>query len=234
MHKSLVNFKELSVLKIFNLSIFTLCLAVLLSACSLKTNSGLDLDEVNKPADYWYQNMLKEIRDGDLEKADSYFVSLQSDHLNSPLLSEAMLILGRAHMQNEEYVLAGFYFDEFTKRFGSPENIDFIRFLKLQANYFAFAEKFRDQQLLLDSIRDAKEFSRTYPYSRYRPIVDTMLLRLELANLSLNEEIARLYERRKKGSGAEFYKEKTQEVQWLQEMLREEVDSPWYKKLFEW
>ena len=41
-------------------------------------------------------------------------------------------------------------------------------------------------------------------------------------------------ERRKKGSGAEFYKEKTQEVQWLQEMLREEVDSPWYKKLFEW
>ena len=86
--------------KIFNFSIFTLCLAVLLSACSLKTNSGLDLDEVNKSADYWYQNMLKEIRNGDLEKADSYFVSLQSEHLNSPLLSEAMLILGRAHMQN--------------------------------------------------------------------------------------------------------------------------------------
>ena len=86
----------------------------------------------------------------------------------------------------------------------------------------------------MDSIRDAKEFSRTYPYSRYRPIVDTMLLRLELANLSLNEEIARLYERRKKGSGAEFYKEKAQEVQWLQEMLRDEVESPWYKKLFEW
>ncbi|WP_052083419.1 outer membrane protein assembly factor BamD [Helicobacter sp. MIT 11-5569] len=215
-------------------SFLSLCLVLLFGACSSKTNSGLALDEVNKPADYWYQNMLKEIRNGDLEKADSYFVSLQSEHLNSPLLSEAMLILGRAHMQEEEYMLAGFYFDEFTKRFGSPENIDFIRFLKLQANYFAFSKQFRDQQLLLDSIRDAKEFTKQYPYSRYRPMVDSMLLRLELSNLTLNEEIAQLYERKKKGSGAEYYLEKTQEVQWLKDVLRNDVESPWYQKLFEW
>lgn len=114
--------------RIIKIAISSLCLALFFSACSSKTNSGLALDEINKPADYWYQNMLKEIRNDDLEKADSYFVSLQSEHLNSPLLSEAMLILGRAHMQEEEYMLAGFYFDEFTKRFGNTDNIDFIRF----------------------------------------------------------------------------------------------------------
>ena len=77
---------------LYIVDLFTGVYISLLSACSLKTNSGLDLDEVNKSADYWYQNMLKEIRNGDLEKADSYFVSLQSEHLNSPLLSEAMLM----------------------------------------------------------------------------------------------------------------------------------------------
>lgn len=220
--------------KIIKIFVFSFCVTLFFNACSSKTNSGLALDEVNKPADYWYQNMLKEIRNGDLEKADSYFVSLQSEHLNSPLLGEAMLILGRAHMQEEEYMLAGFYFDEFTKRFGSQENIDFIKFLKLQANYFAFSKQFRDQQLLLDSIKEAKEFTQQYPYSRYRPMVDSMLLRLELSNLTLNEEIARLYERRKKGSGAKYYREKTQEVQWLKDVLRDDVESPWYQKLFEW
>lgn len=220
--------------KRIKVSIFSLCIALLFSACSSKTNSGLALDEVNKPADYWYQNMLKEIRNGNLEKADSYFVSLQSEHLNSPLLSEAMLILGRAHMQEEEYALAGFYFDEFKKRFGNTENIDFIKFLKLQANYFAFSKQFRDQQLLLDSIKEAKEFTQQYPYSRYRPMVDSMLLRLELSKLTLNEEIARLYKRKKKDSGAEYYREKTQEIQWLKNVLRDDVKSPWYQKFFEW
>ena len=220
--------------KTMRLFLLSFCILLFMGACSGKSNGGLGLDEVNIPADYWYQNMLKEIRNDDLEKADSYFVSLQSEHLHSPLLSEAMLILGRAHMQAEEYLLAAFYFDEFTKRFGSPENIDFIQFLKLQANYYAFAKQYRDQQLLKKSIQDARDFTQKYPYSRYRPMIDTMLLRLELANLSFNEEIARLYERKKKGSGAEYYKEKANEVPWLKEVFRDEVESPWYQKLFEW
>lgn len=223
--------KNFSFLKIFLFSVSTL---VFLNACSLKSNSGLDLDEVNKSADYWYQNMLKEVRNNNLEKADSYFVSLQSEHLHSPLLGEAMLILGRAHMQAEEYQLAGFYFDEFTKRFGSVENIDFIKFLKLQANYFAFSKQYRDQQLLMDSIKDARDFTQKYPYSRYRPMVSTMLLRLELANYSLNKEIARLYKRKDKESGAQYYEEKNKQTEWLKEVLRDEAQSPWYQKVFEW
>lgn len=221
-------------LKRIKFPLFALCLLMLFNACSSKTNSGLALDEVNKSADYWYENMLKEIRNNDLEKADSYFVSLQSEHLNSPLLSEAMLILGRAHMQNEEYLLAGFYFDEFMKRFGSAENIDFVHFLKLQANYFAFSKRFRDQQLLQQSINEAKAFDQKYPYSRYRPMVDTMLLKLELANLSLNKEIIKLYERRGKANAAEFYQQKVDENAWIKDVYYQEAHSPWYQRMFEW
>ncbi len=221
-------------LRIIKFSFSILCVFIFLSACSSKTNSGLALDEVNKSADYWYQNMLKEIRFNDLEKADSYFVSLQSEHLYSPLVGEAMLILGRAHMQKEEYLLAGFYFEEFAKRFGNAENIDFMQYLKLQANYFAFGKQFRDQQLLLQSINEAKAFSKKYPYSRYRPMVDTMLLKLELANLSLNKEIMKLYERKDKENAAELYQQKINKNAWIKDVYYKEAHSPWYQRIFEW
>ncbi|MDE5602750.1 MAG: outer membrane protein assembly factor BamD [Helicobacter sp.] len=216
------------------LSIGVLIGLIGLNACSSKTNSGLALDEVNKSADYWYENMLKEIRNGDLEKADSYFVSLQSEHLNSPFLSEAMLILGRAHMQSEEYLLASFYFDEFIKRFGNEKNIDFVEFLKLQANYFAFAKRHRDQQLLMDSIKIAQNFSQKYPYSRYRPFSDMILLRLQLANLSLEKEIIRIYKKKDKEKAVEYYQKKIDENAWIKDIFYQEAGSPWYQKIFEW
>lgn len=232
--QSKYNKQRIFVINILKFFFFFFSFMILFGACSSKSNSGLALDEVNKPADYWYQSMLKEIRNGDLEKADSYFTSLQSEHLNSPLLSEAMLILGRAHMQEEEYLLAAFYFDEYTKRFGNEQNIDFIKFLKLQANYFAFAKQFRDQQLLAKSIQEAQDFSQKYPYSRYRPMVDTMLLKLELANLSLNKEIIKLYNKKDKQQAAEYYQQKIDENQWVKDVFYKEAGSPWYQKIFEW
>lgn len=209
-------------------------LGVSFSGCSSLSNSGLAADEINKPADYWYHSMLKEINSNDLEKADSYFSSLQTEHINSPLLSEAMLILGKAHMKNEEYELAAFYFDEYIRRFGNTQNIDFARYLKIQANFFAFSRKHRDQQLLLKSIKDAEEFSEKYQYSRYRPAVDTMLLKMELANASLNSEIAALYSRRGKPLASEFYKQKAGQKEWLKNVYKKEAGTPWYSKIFEW
>ena len=50
--------------------------------------------EYNKPASYWYESIIKEINFGNLEGADGYFSSLQSEHINSSLVPEAMLILG--------------------------------------------------------------------------------------------------------------------------------------------
>jgi len=61
-------------------------------------------EEYEKPALYWYQKMMKKIASGNLEKADNIFTSLESEHISSPLIPQAMLILMQAHMDNEEIV----------------------------------------------------------------------------------------------------------------------------------
>ncbi|MGP1449591.1 MAG: outer membrane protein assembly factor BamD [Wolinella sp.] len=209
-----------------------LIIAILLlftAGCSQKNG----VDEYNKPADYWYQRMLRDIRSGDLEGADSMFASLQSEHIHSPLVPEAMLILGRAHMDNQEYVLAEFYFEEFLKRYGSSENADFIGYLKLQANFFAFSRESINQQLLLDSINEVESYIKKHPYSRYKPYADTILLKLHLAHIALNREIARIYDIQDKNEAAEIYRNRIQ-YEWLKSVISKEPDIQWYRKIFNW
>lgn len=207
-----------------------LFLSIGLVGCSSK-NQGIS--EYNKPADYWYEKMLRDIRASDLEGADDKFASLQSEHLNSPLVPEAMLILGRAHMDKREYLLAEFYFEEYLKRFGTLENADFIGYLKLQASFFAFSREALNQQLLLDAIAETEEYIARHPHSRYRPYVDTMLLRLQLANRHLNQEVARIYAIQGKESATQSYKERG-DYPWLRSLEVKEPRLPWYRWLLNW
>ncbi len=164
--------------------------------------------EYNKPAIYWYQKIIKECEGGDLEMADDYFVSLKSEHINSPLIKEAMLILAQAHMQEEEYLLANFYLDEFIKRYGDSQNIEFAKFLKIRANFLSFKLPYRDQLLLSDTIKEAREFINLYPNSNYRQLVDTILTKMELSQVLFNKEIARLYNKLDKSYASEYYMSK--------------------------
>ncbi len=212
--------------------ISTIFLVILfLGGCSDKEESVKE--EFNKPAIFWYKQMVDNIKADDLEAADDTFASLQSEHIYSPLLPEAMLILAKAHMQNEEYLLAEFYYDEFIKRFGDEDNIDFVEHMKIKSNFFSFRLKNRDQKLLLRTIEDAEKFIVAHPYSRYRPIVDSMLLKMHLANLELNQEIAALYERVDKPEAAKIYGEKLA-YGWLKEIVYEDKDLEWYRQLFDW
>ncbi|MGP1580815.1 MAG: outer membrane protein assembly factor BamD [Wolinella sp.] len=208
-----------------------LCIAfvVVLSfwGCS-KKDLGYD-----KPAEYWYKGILREIRVSNLEGADDFFSSLQSEHVHSPLVPEAMLILGRAHMNAQEYLLAEYYFEEYLKRFGTSENADFIGFLKLQANFFAFSRETLNQQLLLDSIALVEEYRAKFPDSRYKPYADTMLLKLQLANLYLNKEIARIYRRQDKDTAAQEYLKRS-ENEWFGGVSAKDPRIPWYRQLFNW
>lgn len=204
-------------------------LALLITGCSQKET----ITEYNQPALHWYQKMIEQIRVNDLEKADDYFSSLQSEHINSPLLPEAMLILAQAHMDEEEYLLARFYVDEFIKRFGSKENIDFAKHLKIKAGYLSFKLTGRDQQLLLDTISEAESFIRQNPYSTYRPLVDTMLVKMHLANHFLNLRIAALYEKLEKPEAAEAYRNKAV-YPWVNNLLATEPEEAWYRSIFNW
>ncbi len=203
-------------------------LGVLLVSCDQK-----DKNEFNKPAAYWYQSILKEIKFGNLEGADNYYASLQSEHINSPLLPEAMLILGQAHMKNEEYLLAEFYFDEYLKRFATMQNGDYITYLKLQSRYYGLKNFSKDQEFFSASLIEFDDFLEKYPQSRYIPLVQTMQMRFVLGQNELNSGIIRVYKKQKKQEAVQKYQERIDEA--LESEARATPSHiPWYVKIFDW
>lgn len=202
-------------------------LVAFMSGCASK-----DKEVFNMPATYWYEEIAKQIKSQDLEKADSLYTSLASEHIESPLLPDAMMMLANAHMQDEEYVLANFYLDEYLKRYGSKANADHVRFMKIKANYEAFPNPNRNQQLLIDTINQTKDFLARYPNSKFRPLAETILLRLELGEYFLDENIKDLYSRVDKPEAAKAYDEKLKKSS-LGEAKIVEPKIPWYRSWFE-
>jgi outer membrane protein assembly factor BamD len=186
----------------------------------------------NKPALYWYGQIVKSIQDFDLEEADNHYTSLSSEHVSSPLLPEAMLILAQAHMQEEEYLLANFYLDEYIKRFGGSDKSEYARFMKIKANFESFPNPNRNQQLLLDTMAQTKEFVDKYPDSKYRPMVETMYVKLKLGEYFLIKNIADLYTRIDKPEAAKVYQEQFDNSPVKNaKMIKPHI--PWYRSWFE-
>lgn len=216
-------------IKIFKLKNLLLiaCVAFVFNACSSKED-----EEFNKPADYWYNKMLKQITSGDLDKADDTYTSLESEHRNSPYIQSAMLILINAHIDEEEYALANFYLDEYLKRFSLSKDIDYARYLKIKANFLGFKYQFREQQLIEDTLVQIKEFKEKYANSPYMPLVDTMNSRLYMAKASMDQEIADLYKRRDKDNASKYYEDKVKSS-WVDPTEIEPVKVPMYRAIFE-
>jgi outer membrane protein assembly factor BamD len=186
----------------------------LFTACADKTLSKEEL--FNKPAAFWYNEIIKNIRMGNLDSADEAYTSLSSEHVASPLLKESLLILAQAHKNKEEYIMANYYTDEYTKRFAKSKNIAYLKYLKLTANYQSFKKVNRDQKLLLDTIQEANAYLAKFPHSPYLPLVHTMLTRLYLTEQMLNRNIADLYQRTGKTKAAKIYQEKINKS-WLKD-----------------
>ncbi len=176
------------------------------SGCADKYQKKEEL--FNKPAAFWYQQIIKEVKAGNLDKADEAYTSLSSEHVASPLLKEALLILAQAHKEQEEYIMANFYIDEYTKRFARSKNIAYLKYLKIESNFKSFKKVNRDQKLLLDTIASANAYLEKFPASPYNPLVQTMLTRLYLAEQVLNKNIAALYKKTGKKKAAKIYEEK--------------------------
>jgi len=207
---------------------FTIMITVLLflTACSK------DIEEYNKPAAYWYKQMIASISDGNLDKADNYYSSLQSEHIGSPLLPEATMIMAQSHLQYEEYLLTEHFLNEYMKRYATPSELEYSEYLKIKAKYMALPNPRRDQGLINEAIQASMQFKVKYPRSIYYPIVDTMMTRLVLARASLNESIALLYERVDKPMGAEHYRSIHKET-WVDWEDIDKANVAWYKAMFE-
>ncbi len=204
---------------------FSLLLA--LGGCSTKSEQ-----EYEKPALYWYKKLMRSVAAGNIEKADDYFTSLESEHVGSPLIPEAMEILIQAHMDEEEYLLANFYLDEYLKRYGTSKNRDFIEFMKIKTSFMGLKSPERNQELIEETLEKAKRFIKVYTSSQFKPMVETMEVRLEMTRFIMNEKIAALYDRRDKPEAARIYRERN-EKSWLKKEQIELPQKGWLGALFE-
>lgn len=170
--------------------------------------SKKDVAEFNKPALYWYKKIAASISKNNMDKADAYYISLKSEHMRSPLMPTAMIMLANAHMGKEEYLLANYYLDEYNKRYGEEQNREYTDFMKLKASFLGIKDVYKDQKLIMDSIAKANLYIIRYPGSNYAPLVNTMLIKLQMSQYLLNENIAALYDRTGKPEAAKIYREK--------------------------
>jgi len=191
-----------------------------------------DLEEYNKPAVYWYAKIIESISDGNLDKADNYYSSLQGEHIGSPLLPEATMILAIAHMYYEEYLLTEHFLSEYVKRYANTNEKEFAEFLKIKAKYMALPNPRRDQVLINEAINEAEIFKRNYPHSMYYSVVDTMATNLYMAEAALNETIAGLYDRVDKPKSAAYYRA-IEPQPWIHWDKVNRANTVWYKEWFE-
>jgi outer membrane protein assembly factor BamD len=185
----------------------------------------------NKPALYWYQHMVASIAEDNLDKADDYYGSLQGEHISSPLLPEATLILAIAHMKNQEYLLANHFLNEYIKRYANPNQKEYCEYLKVKASYLGLPMQRKDQAALNEAIKAAKHFKVLYPSSEYAPIVNSMLTRMLVSRSLLDRSISLLYKRIDKPLGERYYKELDPQ-KWIAWKEVQGADIPWYEEWF--
>jgi outer membrane protein assembly factor BamD len=209
-----------------NSILLSFIIALLFAGCAK------DLEEYNKPALYWYSKMIESISDNNLEKADNYYSSLQGEHIGSPLLPEATMILAIAHMHYEEYLLSEHFLNEYVKRYANPNEKEFAEFMKIKAKYMALPNPRRDQVLINEAIKEGKAFKTNYPDSMYFSVVDTMMTNLYMADAALNETISDLYERIDKPKSAEYYRSIKPQT-WIKWDEIDRANTSWYRAWFE-
>jgi len=191
-----------------------------------------ELEEYNKPALYWYSSIVKSISSGNMDKADNAYASLQGEHIGSPLLPEATMILAMSHMYYEEYLLTEHFLNEYIKRYANSNEREFAEFLKIKAKYLSLPHPRRDQEFIKELIVDANAFKKKYPNSSYYSTVDSLLSNLYISEALLNQIIASLYERLDKPKAAAYYKNLNPQP-WIDYKDVQYANIPWYREWFE-
>ncbi len=178
--------------------------AIFFLACSDKDA----VNEYDKPALTWYQDIIKEIASVNLDKADNLYISLKSEHSRSPLLPTATMLLANAHMEDQAYIMADYYLDEYLKKYASGSKVEQAKFLKIKAAFLGIKDVNKEQKLMLDTLVEVDRFVKNYPNSMYLPVVATVKVRLHMSQYLLNKNISSLYARLGKEKAVEIYENK--------------------------
>lgn len=217
-------------MKIWQFLLFLL-LSFGLSACST-FGQKKDNTLFNLTPQAWFSQILKDLRELNYDAADEHYISFTSEHINSQLLPQITLILANACAENEKYLMANFYLDEYIKRFANRDEIEYAKFLKIKANFDSFSKPNRNQKLMIDNINQIENFLLEYPTTQYRPLVETILAKLKLAQFYLDQEIAKLYERTGRDESAQVYKDRLENTN-INDKDMIKPNLPWYMLPFE-
>lgn len=180
----------------------------------------------------WLEVIVKDLSKNNIEDAQQHFNVMSAEHINSQLTKHAMLMIANAHLVENEYLLANFYFDEYGKKFGSLDVVEYMDYAKIKSKYLSFTNPNRDQSLMQESLKDINEYEQKYPYSKFIPIVKSMKTRLILANYYLDMQIASLYKRMGNKISYEIYEKKLKEYDFSKDDIQEPYMA-WYRKIFE-
>ena len=181
---------------------------VMFVALFLGCSSKDAVNEYDKSALYWYKSIVKEVASSNLDKADNYYISLRSEHMRSPVLPTATMFLAQAHMEDQAFIMADYYLDEYLKKYATGSGIEQAKFLKIKAAFLGIKDINKDQKLMIDTLDDVDSFVKVYPSSIYLPVVQTIRVRLNMAQYMLNENIANLYARIGKDKASDIYRTK--------------------------
>ena len=191
-----------------------------------------DKQKFGQSDEFWYKEIVKSINQGNLDKADESFSSLEAEHINSPLLETSILVLIQSHIQVENYLIADYYMNRYNRLFGTKTSKPYIEYLRIKSKYMAFKQPKRDQKLLLDTLDLIENYISTYSESEYIPYIHTMQTNLQLAQYSLNKDIIILYTKLDKPKAIEFYKNNT-DINWVDEKNFKEPEPSFIRSLFE-
>jgi outer membrane protein assembly factor BamD len=87
---------------------------------------------LNKSDDFWYNKIIQALDSVNLDEADDAYSSLETEHIRSPLLESATLLMIQAHMKQEDYILAEYFMDRYIQLFGTAKNKEYIEFLRIK------------------------------------------------------------------------------------------------------
>lgn len=218
--------------KLSNLAFFVAFLGANLVFSSLFFSAcSDDADEFNKSASYWYEQIIIAVADGNLEKADNFFNSLQNEHSASPLIKDALILLAKEHSERNEHLLAGFFANEYKTRFSEPKNADYVGFLNIQTNFYAFGNYTKDQGFVNENVNEITAFVISNQHSKFLPYLRHILTTFKLAQLEINQEIARVYRMKDKEIAQKQYESKNADLDGID---FEPSHIPWYVKIFSW
>lgn len=199
-----------------------------IAGCSSKSSEGL----YNLPPEQWYAQIMDDIKSSDFDAAKNHYTQFASEHIASPLLEPTLMILAMANADDNNYVDANMYLDEYIRKFGTRDKIEHAQFLKIKANYDSFQNANRNQNLMQNSIILINNFLIQYPRTQYRPLLETMLIKFKLAEFYLDQNIVKLYNQTGRPESAAVYQDKIDNSA-LKDANLVPPDLPWYRAFFE-